>query len=281
MAITGLSNTTSMIAGIYDDAVFAFKELNLMRNLVTTFGAAGYKVRTVPTWSTATARTVADGEDYVTNDLFSKSAKATFTPQEVMAQFILTDQMVQTDPDGATAAAARELGGAVAEKMDKDLTAVFSTFTNGKGSTNSALTIALCAAALAIVRSEGGRSQAYFVLHPFQYHDIWTELGKPTATITPAPEMANEALRQYMVGTFLGAQWFTTNNVVPDSGDDAYGAVFTRDALGLDIREGIELRPQRDESLRATELNMHTGYGVGKLWGERGAYLLSDASEPS
>lgn len=166
MATTNLSDISSLTAQIYNDSVFVWRETNLMRNLVTATGAQGYMPRNIPKWNSTVARDVADGEDFVTNDVFSKSALATLTPKEVQAQLILTDQMMLSDADGAMNAASVELGLAVAQKMDKDLVGLFSTFSDGKGTANNALTLALCAAALAVVHNNGGRGQTYGVLHP-------------------------------------------------------------------------------------------------------------------
>ncbi len=266
---------------IYEDTLFAAREMNLMAALVTTYNSTGYADRVVPVYAQAVAQTVPEGVDFSTTQKFIKSAKATFTPSEVMAQYILTDRMASTDPDNARAAAARELGGAVAEKIDTDLLSVFSTFTKGKGTAGSALTIAQCAAALAVIFNNKGKGRASFVLHNYQWYDIWQELGQPATTRSFLGEVANQALRDYFVGDFLAADWYTSSNISVNASDDAYGAVFTRDALALDVRDAVSLRPERDESLRATELNVHTGYAYGKLWDEHGAYLLSDATEPA
>jgi hypothetical protein len=282
---TWFTNTTqtdlaSLYNNIYEDAVFTAREMNLMSALVTVYNSTGYADRTVPVYAQATARAVGDGVDFVTSEKLSKSTKATFTPSEVMAQFILTDRMVSTDPDNARNAAALELGGAIAEKIDKDLLGLLDNLAAGKGTAGSALTITNCAAALSLIRKNKARGQANFVLHPYQWHDIWVALGQPSANQAFLGDIANQALRDYYAGQFLGGQWFTTSNITVNGSDDAYGGVFTRDAIALDVRDGMSLRPERDESLRATELNAHTGYAVGTLWSDRGAYLLSDATEP-
>ena len=66
-----------------------------------------------------------------------------------------------------------------------------------------------------------------------------------------------------------------------DASDDAYSGIFARDAMLFDLREAFSIRPDRDESLRATELNGHIGYAEGVWRSESGAYLLADATTPS
>lgn len=281
MTLTTKTDLAGLFNTIYEDAVFVARDNVLMPMLVQNFAdGVGYADRVVPLWAQAEAKNVADGVDFVTGKKLSKSEKARFTPGEVMAQFLLTDQMMLTNPESAPNAAATELGNAVAEKIDKDLLGLFSTFSNGKGTAGSALKIAHVAAALAVVRTNKGRGRASTVVTAYQWHDIWVELGQPAATQALLGDVANQALRDYAVGRFVGVDWYTSDNITVDS-NNAYGAVFVPEAIALDVREQITLRPQRDESLRADELNMHTGYAYGKLWGERGAYLLSDSSEPT
>lgn len=281
MTLTQQSDLNGLHNDIYEDALFVAREMSLMPSLVTTFNSTGYADRDVPIYAQAVAQSVAEGVDFVTNKKLSKALLAKFTPGEVMAQFLLTDRMVATDPDNARTAAANELGGAIAEKVDIDLLNVFKTFTQSKGSAGSAHTMSQVAAALAVIRNNKARGAASVVEHPYQWHDIWLELGKPAATQALLGDVANQALRDYYVGSFLSVNWYTSANIEVDDQDDAVGGIFTRDAIGLDVRDPVSLRPDRDESLRADELNAHTGYAVGKLRGERGVKLISDASEPA
>lgn len=281
MTASTQASISAYINTIFEDARFVARDTVLMTNLVTIFTDDTYAVRTVPLWAQATAATVADGTDYSNATLFDKSTLATFTPAEVMAQFLLTDARVKTDPDGVRAAAARELGLAISTKIDRDLTGRFDDFANGKGTAGSALIIGHVAAAIASVRTNYGRGQMNVVLNPYQWFQIWKLLGNPAANQAFLGDVANQALRDYFSGAFLGANWYATANVVANGSDDAYGAAFVMEALAFDVRDPMTLRPERDESLRATELNMHTAYAYGELRDAMGAYILSDASTPT
>lgn len=281
MTLTQQADLNGLYNTIFEDALFTAREMSLMPSLVTTFNSTGYADRDVPIYAQATAENVNEGVDFVTNKKLSKSLLAKFTPGEVMAQFVLTDRQITTDPDNSVAAAATELGGAVAEKIDRDLLDLFSSFPTSRGTAGSAHTMAQVAAGLAIIGNNKARGAATVVEHPYQWHDIWLELGRPASSQAFLGELANQALRDYYVGSFFSVTWFTSSNIDIDADGDATGAIFTRDALALDVREAVSLRAERDESLRATELNIHTGYAVGKLRGERGVALVSDASEPA
>lgn len=281
MALSTQASISSYINKIFEDARFVARDTNLMTQLVTLFTDDGYATREVPLWAQASAVSVSETQDYSNATLFDKSTLATFTPTEVMSQFVLTDRRMSTDPDTVQRAAIMELGMAIATKIDTDLTGLFSGFSNGKGTAGSALTIGHVAAALASVRYNHGMGEKNVVLNPYQWHRIWKELGNPSANQAFLGETANQALREYFSGSFLGATWYSTGNVEIDASDDAYGAAFVREALGFDVRDPMTLRPQRDESARLTELNMHTGYAAGELREAMGCYILSDASAPT
>lgn len=106
-------------------------------------------------------------------------------------------------------------------------------------------------------------------------------MGQPAGTYPFLGDLANQALRDFFVGSWLNSEWFTSANITIDSGDDAIGAVFNSNALGFDSREAPTLEPERDASLKGWELNMSAGYAVGELRDEWGVSLTHDATEPT
>ena len=261
LATTTVTDLSSLFPGIFEDALFVARDRNLMTNLVTQYSATGYATRTVGIWNTAEVLQVDDGVDFTTNRKFSKSTKATFTPYQYRSQFILTDAMVETDADAASASASasNELGAAMAQYVDKALIGVFSSFSNSKASAGNPLTFNHVAAANAVIRQNQASGQASVVLHPYQWYDVWVELGRPAATYQFVGDVANQAMRDYVVGSWLGMMWYQTANIEADASDDAIGAVFTRDALAMDTRKPPYFEDQRDASLAGTELNARIG----------------------
>lgn len=71
-----------------------------------------------------------------------------------------------------------------------------------------------------------------------------------------------------------------TVTVTQEGKNYARGAVFTRDALALDVRRGFRIEPERDASHRWWELNATMAYAHGLWRGERGVILKSDATIP-
>ena len=282
MAITTVSDLNSLFNTIYEAALFHAREVNMMTPLVRNYNATGWMSRQVGIRPLLTAQVVADGVDYANAVEFGKSLKATLTPKEIMTQVILTDREIQTDPDSAAGDAAREMGAAIATKIDKDLLALFDSFTTDKGpGAGVSASISSMAAAISVLRNNLAPSPIYIVLHPYQWHSIWVALGQPASTQAFLGDIANQALRDFFVGTWLQATWFVNANITVDGSDDAVGGVFNTNALAFDSRKAPMLERQRDASFRAWELNMSAGYAVGVLRDEFGVGYTSDASEPS
>lgn len=283
MVQTVLTDLNSLYNKIYEDSLFVAREQTLMAELVTVRGGSGYTQRVVPIREQATATTIADGTSY-TPERFDKTSKATLTPGEVMASHDITRQTLLTDDPGDIAAdSAMELGMAVAEKVDTDLLGLFSGLSTGVGAVATSLSLAKLGAAVALLTGAKARGQYYGVLHPYQWHDIWIELGQPAATFSFLGEAANEAMRQYAVSQLVNAMWFTSANISIDGNDDAIGGVFNREAFMLDVREDYELwtEDRLDTNDRKIVLSGHMGYAYGEIRDEFGVKITSDASAPS
>lgn len=284
MAVTAVSDLASLFPLIYEDALFVARDNNLMTNLVTMLPQqSGYAARKIGIWNSAVVMEVGDGVDFSTNTKFSESLSVTFTPTEKMAQFIVTDAMVETaaDREGVRTLAARELGLAMATKIDTDLVGVFANFTNTKGSAGNALSLGILSAALVSIRRDNAKGMAYAVLDAAHWHDIWTGLAVPAATYAFQGEQASEALRTYYKGELAGMQFFVSNNIDIDADDDAVSGVFVREAIGMDPRKGVNFEEERDASLRGWEINVHAGYAVGTIRADHGCAVTADATEPT
>jgi len=281
MAISTKSNITGYFNNIFEDALFVARENNLMTGLVTPYSATGWMTRTISTYPTFTAASVSEGVDYANPTTFDKQTLATLTPGEIITQAIITDIRMDTDPQDARRDCATEMGNAIATKIDKDLTSDFASFTTdvgpGAGSTN---TLAKFAVGVSRLRNALAPNPLYSVLHPYQWHDIWVELGQPASQKALLGDVANRALMDFFVGQWLNMSWFTSANIVP-SGTDATGAIFNPQALAFDSRKAPTLEPERDASLRAWELNMSAGYAHGVRRTAFGVKYTGDVTAPT
>lgn len=281
-AISKVSDLNSLFNSIFEDAMFVARDTGLMVGLVTTYAAQGMAARKISVYPSFTAQETSEGVDYSNAQTLDKTLVATLTPKIVKAQAILTDERMMTDPQGARTDAAVEMGGAVATKIDLDLVSEFPNLTTDKGTAGSALTIRRCAAGLAVLRKNNVRGPFSVVLHPYGWHDVWVELGQPTANQAFLGDTANQAMRDYGVGSFLSAAWYTDANIPNVSGTvDVVSAVFSRQAFAIDVRTAPEMEPERDASLSAWELNIRARYATGTRRPTYGVKLTHDATEPT
>jgi hypothetical protein len=120
------------------------------------------------------------------------------------------------------------------------------------------------------------------VMHPYHWHDLWLELGKPAATLAALGDVTTQALRDYFVGTLLGGvRIFTSSNIAVDTGIDAISGIFVGPAIMLDTRRQMRMEQERDASARAWELNVTAGYAYGIVRSTFGVKFTADAAEPS
>lgn len=282
MAMSTYAAISAYVNPIFERSMSVAYEANLMAQLVTNYSSTGWMTRNVPVYPTFTAQQVAETDDISNPQDFNKSTLATFTPQEFALQVLISDRRIETDPENAQNDAIRHIGLAMANKIDTDLCAEFANLSSGKGTAGSVLAIVNVSAGIAKLRTATKMTGVNnIVLHPYQWHDIWLELGQPQANKAFLGDTANEALRNYAVGDMLDGQWYTSANVSGGGGGTCYGGVFRQEAIALDTRRGYRLEPERDASKRGLELNATMGYDTGVLRSDYGVYLLSDASEPS
>ena len=283
MAITKYADISSYINTIYERALFVAREQNLMTGLVTPYSARGWMSRVLPIHPEITAVAVADAVDFNQPTTFGKSTEMTLTPDEIIAQVLLTDRAIETDPDNLRNDAALELGNAIATKIDIDLASDFGSLAAEKGpGTGAPATLAKFSAAIAYLRNNKAPSPIYIVLHPYHWHDIWMELGQPAASYAMLGDLANQAMRDYFVaGPLIGARWFVNANIaVGVTPPDAVSGVFNSQALAFDSRRAPRLEAERDASLRAWEVNITAGYAHGVRRSEFGVYYTADATAP-
>jgi hypothetical protein len=178
MAITKKSDLNSLFNTIFEDALFVAREMNLMTNLVTIYNGTGYADRKVSQWAQISAEAVSEGLDYANPTTFSKAALATLTPSEVMAQSILTDVMVETDPEDSRRACAQELGAAMATKIDTDLVGDFASFSTDVGpGAGQACTLAKVGVGISVLRNSKVMNPIHVVMHPYHWHKQYCALA--------------------------------------------------------------------------------------------------------
>ena len=218
-----------------------------------------------------------------------------FTPGEVGAQIVLTDKVARDNNEDVLRAAGRILGEAMVAKREQDLAGQFADATTDLGGTGSAATLGILAAARANLAGNslangGPAPMPYGVIHhPYVLLDL-VDVLTPTAPgsnshIAVGSGIAEDALANYTIGRVFGMPVLESANISIDtSSDDAIGVVLsmgTGGGLVLATANEWGISPERDESLRATELNVVGEYAVGEYLPGWMVSLTNDATAPA
>ena len=246
----------------------------------------------IPVWGTVVARALTEGIDNVVSETMTDTL-VTITLGEKGCKLILSDKLVRDNNEDVKAAAGRLLGNAMELLRDQDLLAQFSSAATTLGAGGTA-TLGQIAAARAIVKgnptSSGGPAPGSLVAvqHPYvtlDIIDILTPLVPVagTTSVSMAP-MAEEVVRQYAVGRIFGMPWIEDGNIDTTTiANTAKGGVLnTGEGSAIILATALEwdYEPERDASLRATELNVTGEYGVGMFEADWVVTLNHDATLP-
>ncbi len=240
-----------------------------------------------------TAHALAEGVDMTASETMSDTL-VTITPAEVGCKLIVTDKLVRDDNEDIKSAAGRILGNAMEVKRDTDLLALFASAATALGSGGTA-TLGQYAAARAILKgnsvANGGPAPGGLVgvLHPYVTLDIVDVLTPiiPTAgtamSQSVSGSMMEEVVRNYGVGRLFGMPIIEDGNITPAAGT-CHGGVFASGeggAIILATANEWSVEPERDASLRATELNIVGEYGVGYYLSNWAVDMNHDAATPA
>lgn len=270
--VSDIQSPTDYIQKIYEDAMFVARENNLMSSLVTNYQGQGIAPRVSSEYSAGTIGALADSDD-LASQAFTPTVLSTLTPAEVGAQFLITDQRLESDPMAIQQNAALELGSAMATKIETDLIGDFGSFTGGTvGTAGSVLSWGRLFAAVAQLRAQKAPAPYYCVLHPYQIHDLAKEAA-PAGSSMNAPNFGDEVMRMRYFAQAAGAFIFESANIT--AGTASVAGVFSPMALALDVRRAPRIEPERNASLRATELNLSAVYAHGVWRPKWGVKIIS------
>jgi len=271
-----------LYANIVQSALFTLNEQTVIRPLVRNYDMSGTPGLTaqVPIYPTVAAAAVADGTD-LANTAFNTTSK-TITASEVGVMVELTDLAAESANEDVAAAIGRQIGSAMAEKVDTDIAANFRNFSNIIEKSGVAITaedIFKAAATLKANKADQNGNMVCF-LHPLQAFDIKKQLTNVGASAMShsLSDVGNAALSGGFVGRLAGVDIFETTVLEGDSAGEVTGAVMTQDALGYMVKRSMRIETERNASKRSLEIVGSMAYGTAELFDQYGVAISSDAS---
>lgn len=291
MAITTLAQLTDTIPTVISEARFTEIFVNPMASLVQNVRkdkGAGSTVN-IPYWGVLSANTLAEGVDMTASEQL-EDTNVQITLNEVGLKVILTDVLVEDNQEDVKRVAGQLMGNAMGLRRDQDLLALLDNGTVSLCGTATALTMGHCAAGRAVLAgnavSNGGPAPGPYTMiqHPFVLLDLVDVLTPivPTATyfnITGSP-MADDVLKNYLIGRLFGMNVIEDGNITIDSTPDAKGGIIGPKSIILATAREWNVEPERDASLRGWELNIVGRYGVGNYLNAWTAELYCNATTP-
>jgi len=274
---TTTSTLDDLISPLVAEALFVASETTIMKGLVRNFTMPlrSGKILQVPKYPTVSAAAVGEASDLSNTEVSTSKSDLTVSENGIMTT--LTDLSRDASESDVVQDLGKLFGEAIAKKIDRDLTALFSGFSNSVGNDGDDLTVAVLSQAATKLRAAGVPGPYYGVFNPEQTHALKSTLTN-TFVNPNAGILQNEAMREGYIGRIVGIDIFETSNVVEDSATAYSGAVFSRDALGMAMMRDIQIETQRDASLRATELVATAVYATGELHDSYGVDVKTSAS---
>ena len=284
--LTTFAQISARVNDIIEDSLAVARMANVLAPTVTNLTAGGMNPRKVNEYNAVTFATAGEDDD-TSAQQFTKDALSTLTPASYRARVDLTDQRVESDFDGEVAGASMELGSAAARAIDVHIASNFSSLTGGTiGSAGTVITWAHITKSYALLANQGvpAGSPVFCALHPYQWEVLLRANTIAGASVAVAPQFQDRmtaAPNFFAIPQYQGITFVVSNAISVDASDDAYGALYTPQAVALDTRKAFNIRPERDESRELTELNASMWYAHGTWRPAFGVAILSDASTPS
>jgi len=271
------STLQHLISPIVQEAMFVASETAIMPGLVKNFTvpANAGKVLQVPLYGTETAIDRNEAQDLTNTAISTNVANITLTEAGIMTT--LTDMARNHSVSNVVADLGKLFGEAIAKRHDQALTSLFTNFTEvGAGAQGKEITVENLFQAYATLKSLAVPGPYYGVFHPKAIYNVKKSLTNSFVNPTNNLAVTNQAMSEGYIGRIAGVDIYETSNFASFSDGQVVNGIFSRDALGLAVAEGLKIETQRDASLRADEVVASTRYGVQVLHSTYGVKLLGD-----
>lgn len=252
MADTTSTVVTYLLPTLVHKAVEAFETVDNLRNTVMVYEMENGTL-TVPSFGTYTPVAVSEGDMPGAGQNITISS-ATLTSTKYRVVDVMTDQAVNRALRAGNYDLienyGRAAGRALAKKVDKLITALYSGFSTGSGS-GSSTTMSISYLGLGVANLQNNQAPEPYtcVLNPLSTQYLLFDANYTA----PAGTMAPGATPVSVVPTILGVPVISSSACIVSS-SAAYGAIYGKEAiaLGIENEPHIELERIQDTGYRLT-----------------------------
>lgn len=276
-----MANTTSINSELFTNLLvaseFALYENSIARSVarVYDYPVGAGKVVQIPVWAGLSATKPGEGVAPSASDANTTSVTVTLAEHVVYSQ--VTDLLRDSASEDVIASLANQSGLALAESVDAELIALFTTVTQSIGSAGSDNTVADLMKAAATIRSQKYQGPLFAVLNPKQAYGIKAAMTA-TNSYQNATGVGSDVLGQYFVGQIAGITILEHAGVAVDGSDDAIGCVFAPGAFAVAQRGGVGMETQREAAKRATDVVLTVVAGAALVRPELAVKIIGDAA---
>lgn len=255
-----------IVSDLIVDAAYAASVARVHCRIDSLEGRPG-KSLDIPVWPKLAAAGVNEATD-LTNTAIN-TTKVTATAAEVGLLITVTDLLAESDILAGLGDFARQCGMALAEKIDTDVTALFSGFSGTVGVTATDLTEALWLDAIYKLEAANAPRPFVSIMHPRGTHALRKAIASSTGVIhSGGPAYSANVVDQAgYFDTLFGVPIFATTTVPSINTNTDWASAMMSDRNAIDFLEkwGVRTETWRDISLRATEIAVTAAYGVIEL----------------
>jgi N4-gp56 family major capsid protein len=273
--LNDLIHTNQVEARVLDYA----RALAFMPSLVSNYTVDYSTTLTIPKWGSISAAALTEGTSITPTNHSTDGVSVTVG--EVGGGSDVTDLANETALIDAVNGIGMQWGKAIAEKIDTDLMALFSGFSQSVGTTATDLTLDVLMTAIQELEEANAPGQPVMVLHPRQLRKFRQLVGGTsgsTATFFGNPGAIDINLRglRGFAGEWMGVAIYRST-LVPtvNAAVDYCGALFVPEALALVTQKPIHMEATRDAYLRGWNVATTACYGVAEINDTYGCRIIS------
>lgn len=280
-AITTTEGADFSVSELLADGIIeAAYSRTIARPLVRNESLAGdpSDTKKFPAWPAVAAASVAETSDLANTALDPTSV--TITVGEIGVMGTVTDNQTEDDILAGLDQYARQYGRAVADKMDADLLALTSGFSNANGDNTNGLSQEDILTAIRALEARDVPGPYRGVLHPVQKGQLGLDIVTNGSSVWSGDSPQDERFGPRNVMDVFGVMFATSTNVPSNTRTNPVydGAIWGEDALAFVTKREPRVEFDRDASFRLTEIVVTARYGVGELVDAYGQALYSNST---